>query len=47
MSRTALYVVIVVLACCLGGVGIAYYVHQQNTLMEINVGHHGIAVKKD
>ena len=47
MSRTTLYVVIAVLVCCLGGVGIAYYEHQRKTLMEINVGHQGIVVKKD
>lgn len=46
MSRTTLYVVIAVLACGLGGV-IAYYEHQRNTLMEINVGHHGITVQKN
>lgn len=47
MSRTALYVVIAVLVCGLGAIGVAYCEHQRNTLMEINVGHHGIAVKKD
>lgn len=47
MSRTSLYVVIAVLVCGLGAAGIAYYEHQRNTLMEINVGNHGITVKKD
>ncbi len=47
MSRNALYVVIAVLVCGIGAIGIAYYEHQRSTLMEINVGNHGIAVKKD
>ena len=47
MSRTALYVVIAVLVCGIGGTGIAYYEHQRNTLMEINVGNHGIEIKKN
>ncbi len=47
MSRTALYVVIAVLAGGLGALGIAYYEHQRNTLMEVNVGRHGITVQKN
>jgi len=47
MSRTALYVVIAVLVCGIGAAGIAYYEHKRNTLMEVDVGQHGISVQKN
>lgn len=47
MSRTGLYVVIAVLVVVLGAAGFAYYQHRQNTLLEVNVGQHGVSLQKN
>jgi hypothetical protein len=47
MSRTALYVVIVVLIAGIGAAGLAYYEHNRNTLLEVNVGGHAVSVQKN
>ena len=47
MSRNLLYLVIIVLVVGIGVAGFAYYQHQRNTLLEVNVGTHGISIQKN
>ncbi len=47
MSRSVLYVVIAVLVVGIGVLGFAYYDHKRNTVLEIDVGPHGITVQKN
>jgi hypothetical protein len=47
MSRSALYAVVAVLLVGIGVAGFAYYQHQQNTLLEVNVGSHGLSIQKN
>ncbi len=47
MSRNALYAVIAVLVVGIGVAGFAYYQHQQSTLLEVNVGAHGLSIQKN
>jgi|HubBroStandDraft_5_1064220.scaffolds.fasta_scaffold3234868_1 hypothetical protein len=47
MSRTGLYVLVVVLIVGIGVGGFAYYQHQQNTLVELDVGSHSVSVQKN
>jgi hypothetical protein len=47
MGRSFLYVVIAAPVVGLGAAGFAYYEHKRNTLLEVNVGQHGISVQKN
>ena len=47
MGRNFLYVVIAAPVVGLGAAGFAYYEHKRNTLLEVNVGQHGISVQKN
>ena len=47
MSRTGLYVVIALLLIGITAAGAAYYNHKRNTLLEIDVGSHGVTVQKN
>jgi hypothetical protein len=47
MGRNFLYVVIAVLVVGLGAAGVAYSEHKRNTLLEVNVGQHGISVQRN
>lgn len=46
MERNVLYIVIVVLVLGIGIGAFAWYQHRQNTLLEVNVGNHGLSVEK-
>ena len=47
MSRNFLYAVIAVLVVGIGVAGFAYYQHKQNTLLEVNIGQHGVTIQKN
>jgi hypothetical protein len=47
MERTVLYVVIAVLLIGIAVGGFAYYDHKRNTVLEVNVGPHGLTVQKN
>jgi len=47
MERSALYAVIAVLVVGIAVGGFAWYNHQRNTLLEVNVGQHGLSVQKN
>jgi len=38
---------IAVLVVGIGVAGFAYYQHKQNTLLEVNVGQHGVTIQKN
>ena len=47
MERSVLYAVIAVLVVGIAVGGFAWYDHQRNTLLEVNVGQHGLSVQKN
>ncbi len=47
MSRNALFAVLAILVVGVAVAGFAYYQHQQNTLLEVNVGPHSLSIQKN
>jgi hypothetical protein len=47
MERSVLYVVLAVLIIGIGIGGFAWYDHKRNTLLEVDVGTHGVSVQKN
>jgi hypothetical protein len=47
MSRAALYGVIVALLVGIAAAGAAYYNYKRNTLLEVDVGSHGLTVQRN
>ena len=47
MDRTALYVVIALLLVGITAIGAAYYEHKRSTLLEVDVGSHGVTVQRN
>lgn len=47
MERSVLYVVVAVLLVGIAVGGFAWYDHKRNTVLEVNVGQHGLSVQKN
>jgi cell division protein FtsL len=47
MSRNALSVLLIVLVVAIAAAGFVWYDHQRRTVLEVNVGDHGISVQKN
>ena len=47
MERSVLYAVIAVLLVGVAVGGFAWYDHKRNTLLEVDVGKHGLSVQKN
>jgi hypothetical protein len=47
MSRNALSFLVVILVVAIAAAGFVWYDHQRRTVLEVNVGQHGISVQKN
>jgi hypothetical protein len=47
MSRNVLSVIVVILVVVIAVGGFAWYDHQRRTVLEVNVGQHGLSVQKN
>jgi hypothetical protein len=45
MSRNSLLLIVILVI--ISGVGIAYYQHRQNTLVEVGIGNHTLSIQKN